>query len=170
MPYTKYVQNSIDYHQREIDNLKSLEGTARVVEGLRAGLADDLVFDVDTYGSDQIKMTLKPKSVQQLAVAMRTFRGHGLRIEKVEDHPESQKRTYYVGYVEESKNKYPRGTHMRQNYPAVRVDAFFNAEDGECKYVQIDTETKVIPATEEKVIEKPVYELQCGGETAEVLV
>lgn len=169
MTYAPYIQSSIDYHQREIDALKKLEGTARVVSQVTAAIDPDLVFDVSTFGSESVKITLKPKSVHELAVAMRTFRGRGLKIETVKDEPENQKRVYLVYHVDESKNKYDKGSWLRDSYPPVRVEAFFNAEDGECKYVQIDTETEVIPATEEKIIEKPVFELQCGGETAEVV-
>ena len=169
MGYTSYIEKHIDMYERQIEQLKKLEGTARVVSKVVSGLDDEIVQDVTTYGTETVKLMLKPKSVKELADAMRTFRGRGLRIESVEDQPDQQRRIYSVFHVDDNLNSYDQGSFLRKHYPPVRVEAYFNAEDGECKYVKVGEQKEEVAAVAAKTIVKPIFELKCGDETAEAV-
>lgn len=172
MAYTPYIQTVIDYHEKEVEQLKGLEMTARSIEKVKAR-HEDVFHEVRTFGSDSLRVVLNPRSVNELATVLRTFRGNGMKIEEVKEKPEDQKRTYHLAHADERLNKHAAGSWYRRNYPVILVDAHFNAADGECKYVQVDTieETvEAVPAVPETTVTKPVFELQCGGEAAEVLV
>lgn len=149
MTYEPLIQSTIDTYQRWIDEVKTMNPHATLARKLAEQFPDEHYHSSASEWGVTVQM--KFKNSDQLVKVLRWTRGRNYRVTSFTDNPETKSRTYEIKTVGSSR------TYDWQH--EIILKAFFDAEDGECKYVETG-ETKTIPAVPEKEI--PILELRCG--------
>lgn len=162
MSYHPQIQKRIDLYLKNIEELKGKgERLFRMLAPVQTQF-EEVFHDMRPLGDDAVTIDLTPKSTAELTKVLRRIRRAGFKMVKTEEKPEDQRIEYRFTFEDQV---------LADGYydwwQPLRVNATFNAETGECRYVKVGEQTETIPAVEAKTVTKPIFELQCG-EAAEV--